>query len=200
MKTFAQERPVCGRWTRMEVFGKEEELGNIVLREPCGPRSLRWAVLADLRLDITKQGPARVGFWSSRSEKWIQKAFTLFREVQSEKKMLSLFFEKWKVKSKCFEIEKWNFSRILNISRETRFLNRFIRGYKQNQKQRLSVNSRTYWFCSGTHQKRKFDWSLSLIQSLSEIFQLKIMGSKYPVLSEIPSLEIQLGTKIEVRL
>ena len=41
MKTFAQERPVCGRWTRMEVFGKEEELGNIVLREPCGPRSLR---------------------------------------------------------------------------------------------------------------------------------------------------------------
>jgi len=35
------ERPVCGRWTRREVFGKEEELGNIVLREPCGPRSLR---------------------------------------------------------------------------------------------------------------------------------------------------------------
>ena len=43
-------------------------------------------------------------------------------------KMLSLFFEKWKVKSKCFEIEieKWKFSRILNNSRETRFLNRFM--------------------------------------------------------------------------
>ena len=53
-------------------------------------------------------------------------AFTLFREVQSEKQMLSLFFEKWKVNSKCFEIEieKWKFSRILNNSRETRFLNR----------------------------------------------------------------------------
>ena len=61
-------------------------------------------------------------------------AFTLFREVQSEIKMLSLFFEKWKVKSKCFEIEieKWKFSRILNNSRETRFLNRFI-PWKPNQ-------------------------------------------------------------------
>ena len=28
--------------------------------------------------------------------------FTLFREVQSEKKVLSLFFKKCKVKSKCF--------------------------------------------------------------------------------------------------
>ena len=57
-----------------------------------------------------------------------KKTFTLFREAQSENKMLSLFFEKWKVKSKCFEIEieKWKFSRILNNSRETRFLNRFI--------------------------------------------------------------------------
>ena len=58
------------------------------------------------------QGPARVGFWSSRSEKWKRKAFTLFREVQSEKKMLSLFFEKCKVKNKCFHSfsrsEKWN--------------------------------------------------------------------------------------------
>ena len=62
----------------------------------------------------------------SRSAKWKKNAFTLFREVQSENKMLSLFFEKWKVKSKCFEIEKWKFSRILNNSRETRFLNRFI--------------------------------------------------------------------------
>ena len=64
----------------------------------------------------------------SRSAKWKNNAFTLFREVQSEIKMLSLFFEKWKVKSKCFEIEieKWKFSRNLNNSRETRFLNRFI--------------------------------------------------------------------------
>ena len=84
-------------------------------------------------------GTSESGFWSSRSEKWKRKAFTLFqeaqsekntftlfREVKSEKKMLSLFFEKWKVKSKCFEIEKWKFSRILNNSRETRFFNRFI--------------------------------------------------------------------------
>ena len=43
-------------------------------------------------------------------------------------KMLSLFFEKWKVKSKCFEIEieKWKFSRILNHSRETRFFYRLV--------------------------------------------------------------------------
>ena len=58
------------------------------------------------------QGPARVGFRSSRSEKWKRQAFTLFREVQSEKKMLSLFFEKCKVKNKCFHSfsrsEKWN--------------------------------------------------------------------------------------------
>ena len=33
------------------------------------------------------QGPARVGFWSLRSEKW-KKAFTLFRKVKSEIKML----------------------------------------------------------------------------------------------------------------
>ena len=39
--TCVQERRVCGRWTRREVFGREEELGNIVLREPCGPPSLR---------------------------------------------------------------------------------------------------------------------------------------------------------------
>ena len=62
----------------------------------------------------------------SRSAKWKKNAFTLFREVQSEIKMLSLFFEKWKVKSKCFEIEKWKFWRILCNSRETRFSNRFI--------------------------------------------------------------------------
>ena len=43
--------------------------------------------------------------------------------------MLSLFFEKWKVKSKCFEIEieKWKFSRILNHSREARFLTDLFR-------------------------------------------------------------------------
>ena len=75
------------------------------------------------------QAPARVGLRSSRSEKWKNEAFTLFREVQSEKNMLSLFFEKWKVKSKCFEteIEKWKFSRIPDNSRETRFYNRIIR-------------------------------------------------------------------------
>ena len=51
-----------------------------------------------------RQGPARVGFWSSRSEKWKTKAFTLFRGVQSEKKMLSLFFEKCKVKKNAFTL------------------------------------------------------------------------------------------------
>ena len=58
------------------------------------------------------QAPARVGLRSSRSEKWKKEAFTLFREVQSEKNMLSLFFEKCKVKNKCFHSfsrsEKWN--------------------------------------------------------------------------------------------
>ena len=58
------------------------------------------------------QAPARVGLRSSRSEKWKKEAFTLFREVQSEKNMPSLFFEKCKVKNKCFHSfsrsEKWN--------------------------------------------------------------------------------------------
>ena len=49
----------------------------------------------------------------SRSAKWNQNAFTLFREVKSE--------------IKCFEIEKWKFLRILNHSRETRFLTDFFR-------------------------------------------------------------------------
>ena len=39
-------------------------------------------------------------------------------------------------------------------------------GVEQNQKLRLPVDSRTYWFCPGTNKKRKFNWSLSLIQSL----------------------------------
>ena len=63
---------------------------------------------------------ARVGLRSSRNEKWKIKAFTLFGEVQSErslkwKKMLSLFLEKWNVKSKYFktEIEKWKLAKIL---------------------------------------------------------------------------------------
>ena len=30
-------------------------------------------------------------------------------------------------------------------------------GVEQNQKLRLPVDSRTYWFCPGTHQKRKFN-------------------------------------------
>ena len=62
-------------------------------------------------------------------------------------------------------------------------------GVEQNQKLRLPVDSRTYWFCPGTNKKRKFNWSLSLIQSLNEILSTfsKAMGSmsKYPVLSEI---------------
>ena len=81
------------------------------------------------------QVPGPSESWSAKFEKWKKEAFTLFREVQSEKicfhsfsrsakwkKMLSLFFEKWKVKSKCFEteIEKWKFSRIPDNSRETR--------------------------------------------------------------------------------
>ena len=75
-----------------------------------------------------RAGTSETGFL--KFEKWKVKknAFTLFREVQSEKKMLSLFFEKWKVKLKCFEneIEKWKFSRIPDNSRETRFYNRII--------------------------------------------------------------------------
>ena len=49
--------------------------------------------------------------------------------MQSENKMLSLFFEKWKVKLKCFEteIKKWKFTRIPDNYRETRFYNRIIR-------------------------------------------------------------------------
>ena len=73
-------------------------------------------------------GPCESG--SGKFEKWKVKNKSLhsFSRGAKWKKMLSLFFEKWKVKSKCFEIEieKWKFSRILNNSRETRFLNRFI--------------------------------------------------------------------------
>ena len=55
-----------------------------------------------------RSGPARVGLKSPRSEKWKNifsllsekwkvnfLAFTFFREVQSEKILISLFFEKW---------------------------------------------------------------------------------------------------------
>ena len=57
-----------------------------------------------------------------------EKCFHSFLRSGKWKKMHSLFFEKWNVKSKClkFEIEKWKFSRILNNSREPRFLNRYI--------------------------------------------------------------------------
>ena len=79
--TCVQERQVCGRWTRREVFGKEEELGNIVPREPCGPRSLRWAVLADLRLDMGKQGINRNHSFLSImqcNEKWKFRGWEVF--------------------------------------------------------------------------------------------------------------------------
>ena len=61
--------------------------------------------MVEMTVEVTvkvTQGPARVGFWSSRSEKWKKEAVTLYWEVQSENKMLSLFFEKCKVKKKCF--------------------------------------------------------------------------------------------------
>ena len=45
-------------------------------------------------------GTSESGFL--KFEKWKQKAFTLFREVQSEIKMLSLSFEKCKVKKNAF--------------------------------------------------------------------------------------------------
>ena len=72
---------------------------------PNMPNMAKYAKYAYLRAYLGAQN-------SSRDEKWKRKAFTLFREVQSEKKMLSLFFEKWKVKIKCFHSfsrsEKWN--------------------------------------------------------------------------------------------
>ena len=61
------------------------------------------------------QCPARVDIESSRSEKWNENLIHSFREVKSEIKIWFTLFEKWKVKWKCLEIEieKWNFSRIL---------------------------------------------------------------------------------------
>ena len=89
-----------------------------------------------------KQCPARVDIGISRSEKWNENLLHSFREVKSEMKIWFTHFEnekwnekalrsrtrmksemkmaqdrdrEWKVKWKCIEIEieKWNFSRIL---------------------------------------------------------------------------------------
>ena len=76
-----------------------------------------------------KHAPARVGLESSRSEKWKIKAFTLFREVQSEKNAFTLFRE---VKSEIKMLRdrdrevkilqnSWQFSRI-EISQQNNFV------------------------------------------------------------------------------
>ena len=60
--------------------------------------------LAQLEHILLSQGQARVGFWSSRSEKWKRKAFTLFREVQSEKKCFHSFSRSAKWKTNAFTL------------------------------------------------------------------------------------------------
>ena len=82
------------------------------------PRSWRWPRLICLFCDQIDNSYYHI----MDQREWVFEV----QELKSEKEKLSLFFEKWKVKSKCFEIEKWKFSRILNNSRETRFFNRFI--------------------------------------------------------------------------
>ena len=111
----------------------------------------------------------------SRSAKWKKNAFTLFREVQSEIKMLSLFFEKWKVKSKCFEIEieKWKFSRILNNSRETRFLNRF-NPWKPNKTAETMA-------CSGGNNHGHFH-NLTILKSESSLTITDLLYCRHLIL------------------
>ena len=116
-----------------------------------------------------KQCPARVDIESLRSEKWNENLIHSFREVKSEMKIWftlfekwkvkwksdSLFsrseikiwftlFEKWKVKWKCLEIEiqKWNFSRILE---NPKFLEKFWE-IPENQKKKKVFKSRPYFF------------------------------------------------------
>ena len=60
-----------------------------------------------------------------------KKCFHSFSRSAKWKKCFYSFSRSKKVKSKCFEIQKWNFSRILNKSWETRFLNRFFGGWAE---------------------------------------------------------------------
>ena len=109
------------------------------------------------------QCPARMDIGISRSEKWNENLLHSFREVKSEMKIWFTHFEnekwnekalrsrsrmksemkmaqdrdrEWKVKWKCFEIEieKWNFSRILEkfsrIKKCFRFRSKFFSSCK----------------------------------------------------------------------
>ena len=69
---------------------------------------------ADDELMMSWCRPQREWVCEVRKVKSEKKKLSLFFEKCKVKKMLSLFFEKWKVKSKCFEteIKKWKFSRI----------------------------------------------------------------------------------------
>ena len=60
----------------------------------------------------------------SRREKWNVLAFALFREVHSEKILISLFEKEVKVKRKWLEIEKWDFS--INLKKRPCIIDIFL--------------------------------------------------------------------------
>ena len=118
----------------------------------------------------------------SRSAKWNQNAFTLFREVKSEIKML---------RDRDREVK---FSRILNNSRETRFLNRLKPACEESW-------CRTMWRISQLSMKtRRRRPVSSRIPSTSTRMTSTTLEWGSTLLEIWESLETQLGTKIEVIL
>ena len=149
------------------------------------------------------QCPARVDIGSSRSEKWNENLVHSFREVKSEIKIWFTYFEnekwnenasssrsrmksemeipqnrdrEWKVKWKCLEIEieKWNFSRILE-----KFLR--IKKSRKFTKLLLQNTTKSYSWTNIFHDKmqsymhnftlfsREKEWNLKCFHSFREM-------------------------------
>ena len=151
----------------------------------------RWR---ELLLVFFANSPLRTGTSESgflKFEKWKVKikSFHSFSRSAKWKKMLSLFFEKCKVKKNAFtlfrevkseirmlevENEKWKFSRICNNSQETRFLNRFIL-WKPNK---ISLPVSTYLRFEIENEKWKWkkifensrETRISLVSASTHIF------------------------------
>ena len=63
-----QERRECGRWIKTVVFGREGELVNTVLREPCGLMFARWRFFIwfwKIYMKYKKSGGEKCFFWTN---------------------------------------------------------------------------------------------------------------------------------------
>ena len=111
------------------------------------------------------QGPARVEF-EVREVKSENKKLSLFFEKCKVKKMLSLFFEECKVKKNSFTLEN-------SYSRETIFLNRFLRGWAE-PKTKITGWFRNLLILFWHPSKKKVQWSIT------KVFRVQL----YPIVME----------------